>query len=41
MKTLQDMVIEWHKTKSIQLASEICERLYKSVTWSEDDYGED
>lgn len=40
MKTLQDMVIEWHKTKSIQLASEICERLYKSVTWSEDD-GED
>lgn len=41
MKPLIDLVVEWHKTKSIETAYEICERLYKRMVWSEDDYDED
>ena len=41
MRPLMDMVVEWKKTKSIELAYEICEILYKRMVWSEDDYDED
>lgn len=39
-RPLIDLIVEWDRTKSIETANEICERMYKRMVWSEDDEAE-
>lgn len=40
VRPLIDLIVEWDRTKSIETANEICERMYKRMVWSEDDEAE-
>lgn len=33
MESMDQLLEEWHETKSISVASEICERLWQASNW--------
>ena len=37
MKSIDDLLEEWHQTKSIAVANDICERLWKMANNGEDE----
>lgn len=41
MESIDQLLEEWHKTKSISVASEICERLWKMANNGGEEDGRD